>query len=210
MSGLAQDVEIRLAEIDRRLREIQADLVPGRIPRETRMPAARPPPPDPPDVAPRARAHRPPHPSFQPQTHGRSGPLADALANARRRRAQDVEQPPPERPRTEQRRPPPPQPQARPEPAAALLSELQSSLLAATRDLLDGYERAVSSASSARTHQVSLSAGPFSSTDSLRAFERALTRIPVVRDVAVRGYDGPDRAIIEVEIEQAAPPGPST
>jgi hypothetical protein len=91
-----------------------------------------------------------------------------------------------------------------------VLTELQSSLLAATRDLLDGYERAVSSASSARRHQVSLSAGPFSSTDALHAFEDALGRISAVREVTVRGYDGRDRAILEVEIEQGAPPPPST
>jgi hypothetical protein len=203
MSGLAQDVEVRLAEIDRRLREIQADLVPGRTPRETRMPVARPPQAEPPPP-------RPPHPSFRPHGQGRSGPLAEALANARLRRAADVKEPPHEEPPHEE--PPHERPPAQPppEPAAAVLSELQSSLLAATRDLLDGYERAVSSASSVRSHQVSLSAGPFSSTVALHAFEQALARIPVVRDVTVRGYDGPDRAILEVEIEQGAPPEPST
>lgn len=55
-----------------------------------------------------------------------------------------------------------------------------------------------------------MSAGPFSSTEALREFERALARIPEVREVNVSGYDATDRAILEVQIEHGAPTEPST
>jgi hypothetical protein len=83
-----------------------------------------------------------------------------------------------------------------------IVSELQSSLLAATRDLLDGYERVVSTAASAPPLDVVLAAGPFAGTDALHAFEDALSRIPGVRQVHVRGYEGEHRAILEVTFEQ--------
>jgi hypothetical protein len=57
---------------------------------------------------------------------------------------------------------------------------------------------------------VTLAAGPFSSTAALHAFERELARIPGVREVTVRGYDGPDRAIVEVRLEGATPRHAST
>jgi hypothetical protein len=78
------------------------------------------------------------------------------------------------------------------------------SLLAATRGLLDGYERAALSASEHSPLRVALSVGPFAHTDALHAFERALASIPGVTDVAVRGYEGPDRAILEVQLDQAS------
>jgi hypothetical protein len=40
------------------------------------------------------------------------------------------------------------------------------------------------------------------SVDALRAFERAVSRLPGVREVAVRGYEGADRAIIEVRLDR--------
>jgi hypothetical protein len=51
---------------------------------------------------------------------------------------------------------------------------------------------------------VTLSAGPFASLEALHEFERAVSRIPDVRDVAVRGYEGTDRAIIEVRLHREA------
>jgi hypothetical protein len=226
MSGLAQDVEVRLAEIDRRLREIQADLIPGRTPRGTRMPATGPPPPVHPEAPPPSRppeARRAPHqslPTGSPvSAPGRSGPLSDALEKARRRRDPDPfpEQIPDRRRAAPESAPlpsalPPPEPpeSAPPQPGAGLPPELQSGLLAATRALLAAYERAVSSPSPLGMLEVSVSAAPFSSTDALHAFERALAQIPGVLEVAVRGYEGPDRAILEVQLERATPREPST
>jgi hypothetical protein len=49
-------------------------------------------------------------------------------------------------------------------------------------------------------------AGPFSSIPELRDFERALAEMPGVRDVHVRGYEGADRAIIEVTLGRGSAP----
>lgn len=339
MSDWAPDVAGRLEEIDRRLREIQAELVPGRVPRETRAPVN----PSDSDSPPEADAEPSAAPAADPavarerdaagetdapageadaaagdsnepgdRSRGRSGPLAEALQRARiahiagltsprepppgqgvpeqtvpgpppgqrvpdqtapepppteplvaepppfdsqgAEASQTAEPPVPEsrpeakppvpesRPEAEpsaadppphepppQATPGPPPPQAPPGPpvppqatpgppvpppvqalrrAAAradprvdVLAELQSSLLTATRDLLDGYERASFTASERRANRVTISAGPFSGTESLHAFEQELSQLPGVRDVDVRGYEGSDRAIIEVELE---------
>jgi hypothetical protein len=47
---------------------------------------------------------------------------------------------------------------------------------------------------------VEVSAGPFPSMDALREFERAIAALPGVREVAVRGYESGNRAIIEVQL----------
>jgi hypothetical protein len=115
----------------------------------------------------------------------------------------------------------PPAPNARPPatdaPQLHALSELSARLLASIRELLAGYERvlvpAASPAPSARrtprhrseSPDVTLAAGPFVSLEALREFERAVSRLPGVRDVAVRGYEGTDRAIIEVRLDQSNP-----
>ncbi len=242
MSDWAPDVAGRLEQIDRRLREIQAELVPGRVPRETLVPVtpgAGEPMPEPAhgsvpesahDSVPESAHDSVPElgqstgPDDRPR--GRSGPLAEALERARDARlsslnaaSEDEAHSPTaqarEAPPAVPQPPPPPQPEPPPVPPALgrtlradprldLLSELQSSLVAATRDLLDGYERASVSASERPTNRVTLSAGPFSSTESLRAFEQQLSRIPGVRDVGVRNYEGASRAIIEVELDTEA------
>jgi hypothetical protein len=49
--------------------------------------------------------------------------------------------------------------------------------------------------------EVDVTAGPFSDIAALREFERALARLPGVRDVMVRGYKPGNRAILEVQLE---------
>jgi hypothetical protein len=117
--------------------------------------------------------------------------------------------------------PPPVQP---PEPSGQLqaLGQLAARLLASMRELLDGYEQflvqipSVSLPAPARpaavarpspaprrdVPDVTVAAGPFVSVDALRAFEGAVSRLPGVREVAVRGYEGADRAIIEVRLDR--------
>ncbi len=46
-----------------------------------------------------------------------------------------------------------------------------------------------------------VAAGPLASPDALRAFERALADVPGVRTVELRGYQGDDRAVVEVQLE---------
>ena len=45
-----------------------------------------------------------------------------------------------------------------------------------------------------------VAAGPFATIEDVRAFEAALASVPGVRAVTVRGYEGDDRAIFDVEI----------
>jgi hypothetical protein len=49
--------------------------------------------------------------------------------------------------------------------------------------------------------EVDVTVGPFTDTAGLHEFERALARLPGVRDVMVRGYKPGNRAIIEVQLE---------
>ena len=53
--------------------------------------------------------------------------------------------------------------------------------------------------------QVSVTAGPFASLDAVRDFERALGMLPNVAAVDVRGYEGEDRAMVDVHL---SPPNP--
>jgi hypothetical protein len=122
---------------------------------------------------------------------------------------------------------PPAQP---PEPSGQLqaLGQLAARLLASMRELLDGYEQflvqipsvslpapapaappAPLAAAPRRpaaprrdVPDVTVAAGPFVSVDALRTFERAVSSLPGVREVAVRGYEGADRAIIEVRLDR--------
>jgi hypothetical protein len=79
-------------------------------------------------------------------------------------------------------------------------------LLATARELLASFEAA--GGAPVRPPEpdlpISVSAGPFHSTDALRRFERALTALPEVRAVSVREYAGDDRAVVDVHL--FAPP----
>jgi hypothetical protein len=135
----------------------------------------------------------------------------------------DEPEPPPAAPPAD---PPPAAPRADPapsslpaghEPQIQALSELSARLLASIRELLAGYERVLVPAASpprsarrAARHRtdsadVTLAAGPFASLQALREFEQAVARLPGVRDVAIRGYEGTDRAVIEVRLDQRSP-----
>ena len=76
------------------------------------------------------------------------------------------------------------------------------------RELLAGYERVLAPRSgrptpappAAASAQVTLLAGPFASTEALREFETAVSHLRGVREVTVRGYEGTDRAIMDVRL----------
>jgi hypothetical protein len=126
-----------------------------------------------------------------------------------------IQDPPPEPPPTAEPELPPrvqvDAPPAPPEPApppAAPVADLRAlaatheRVLEATRELLAAYEQTLASRSSreATVREFSVSAGPFQSTEALRSFERTLAKIPEVREVTVRGYEGEDRAIVDVHL----------
>ncbi|HTP19136.1 MAG TPA: hypothetical protein VMJ65_05995 [Solirubrobacteraceae bacterium] len=173
-----------LAEMDRLLHDIQAELAPDREPRPvlvgdptdptapTRDPAAALP--DPPAPAPPPPPPPPPLPDPPPPP--------------------SVPEPPPP--------PPPPQPALDAASQIQALTELSERLVASMRELLDGYERILAPKPRPRAEPpgVTLSAGPFASIEALREFEAALLQVRGVREVTVRGYEGTDRAILDVRL----------
>ncbi|HJS95180.1 MAG TPA: hypothetical protein VJ741_13035, partial [Solirubrobacteraceae bacterium] len=110
-----------------------------------------------------------------------------------------------------------PAPPATEGPQIQVLSDLSARLIASIRELLAGYERVLAPSASARpparraarhrpdSPDVTLSAAPFASLEALREFERAVSGLPGVREVLIRGYEGTDRAIIEVRLDQPNP-----
>ena len=177
MPRMGRDIDERLADLDRRLREVQAELMPGRGPRpaaESSTPPDLPPVPEPPPPPPEPPPPEPPPPPPAP--------------------------PPPAPPV------PPPLPSA----GAAPLTELHAKLLASFRGLLDAYEWLLAQAAQQpappppepAVHGAGVTAGPFASTDAVRAFEAQLAGLPSVRMVSVRGYEGADRAIFDVDIRE--------
>jgi len=70
------------------------------------------------------------------------------------------------------------------------------------RELLLGYERVLAPASRRRpaSAAVTVSAGPFADLEALHEFEAALRRLRGVGGVTVRGYEGTDRAIMDVRL----------
>jgi hypothetical protein len=75
------------------------------------------------------------------------------------------------------------------------LVEAHEGLLASARALADRREPAADLGPVA-----SVSVGPFAGTAALRRFEESLRALPEVRSVAVREYEGADRAILDVHL----------
>jgi hypothetical protein len=180
-------LDARLAEIDRRLRMIQSGLAPvDDVPGD---PVAEPPPPvpdspTPPPPVPDLLEPPPPPPSLiarrlapPPRV---AGDRADDGRHGDRREAA----------------------RERDDEIAVLtarLSELTTAherLLATTQDLLIEQAHLLARAAPA----VSVAAGPFTDTPALHAFQRALTALPQVREVAVREYVGSEGVILDVHL----------
>ncbi len=225
MFQLSQDVspfDARLAEIDRRLREIQADLVPRRTPRET-------------PAAPKPTARAPQEPEAAQQRPVESTQAAQPPPPATPGQPAATEPPAPTTEPTPQpvarEQPTPPKPSGRSGPLAALLARAQRSdapsavqldrisqltvvyaeLLGSLRDLLEAHLHSeliggsMTPADPGRTaageESIALSAGPFDTLESVRVFERRLASLPGVRDVTLRGYQGEDRAVFDVRLD---------
>jgi hypothetical protein len=146
-------------------------------------------------------------------------PAPDAPAHA------SPEPPPPPAPPPPVSETPAPPPPVREEPGARLqldqsrerlqdleqqldaLSTLRDKLLTSIQELLDGYQAVVQahpSPARQRTRsasaKVTLSAGPFSSLSAVHAFERAVAALPGVDEASLRGYEGENRAIVDVQL----------
>lgn len=86
-------------------------------------------------------------------------------------------------------------------------AEMHAKLLSATRDLLDAYGWTLQQLSVAADSEragdrppVAMSVGPFATTSAVRAFEQELLRLPGVREVTHRGYEGENRAMFDVQL----------
>jgi hypothetical protein len=175
MSELGLDADSFLVELDGRLRAIQAELRPG--------------------VAVPAIKVQQMEADPAPVRRGRSGPLSALLGRTRGEAGPDNED-------------------STPGDTSELLAqvraltETQARLLEASERLLEAFTRAVESPAglfaatspSPRRAAVEIAVGPFPDTEALRGFERALEQLEPVRRVTVRGYEGSDRAIFDVEI----------
>ena len=180
------DADSFLTELDGRLRAIQAELRPG--------------------VAVPTLSVRPPEPDESPseQRRGRTGPLSALLGRARPE--PDAGEPSPD--------PGTPSESAELLAQVKALTETQTRLLAASERLLEAFARMLESppepagppglftptTPSPHRAGVEIAAGPFADTESLREFERALEQLDAVRRVTVRGFEGSDRAILDVEL----------
>jgi len=187
MSEHGLDADSFLAELDGRLRAIQAELRPG-VP------------------VPAMTVQQMEGEASGSGRRGRSGPLSALLGRARPVPGAGAE---------------PPEAEPADEDTAELLAqvraltETQARLLEASERLLEAFTRAVERPPAqapsppglftpttpvAPRAEVEISAGPFSDTEALREFERALEGLEAVRRVTVRGYEGADRAIFDLEI----------
>ena len=131
-------------------------------------------------------------PAEQPRP-GRSGPLASLLQRS---------SPRPVPPRESAAESPPP--------GAMLPPEMHAKLVSAMRDLLDAYGWTLQQLPVAPAPDpagepapVAMSVGPFANTAAVRSFEQELLRLPGVREVTLRGYEGENRAMFDVQL--AAP-----
>jgi hypothetical protein len=88
------------------------------------------------------------------------------------------------------------------------LAVTHENLLGAMRVLLSDYERALAAARSApagaaageEVRSLTVTAGPFTGTEAVRGFEHALAALPGVGGVELRGYEGGNRAIVDVHL----------
>ena len=87
----------------------------------------------------------------------------------------------------------------------ATLQAMCARLLASMRELMAGYELALTHVSDRPTSEagpaLTVAAGPFDSITVLQRFEDALRALPEVAEVAVRGYEGSNRAVLEVHLQ---------
>jgi hypothetical protein len=100
------------------------------------------------------------------------------------------------------------------------LAVTHENLLGSMRVLLSDYERALAEARSApagraladtrsapagaaageEVRSLTVTAGPFIGTEAVREFEQALAALPGVGGVELRGYEGGNRAIVDVHL----------
>jgi hypothetical protein len=82
------------------------------------------------------------------------------------------------------------------------LTDLHVEILSSMHGAISEMQRALSNVPRLSATEITLSVGPFTSVDAVRAFERELERLPAVREVTLRGYEGEDRAVLDVQLSE--------
>ena len=100
---------------------------------------------------------------------------------------------------------------APPAPVAAAPPALEEPTAPAAPDLppwaaeltaqLRGLSQQLALLSGASAAELAVVAGPLANTGALREFERSLAALPGVRAVELRGFEGGDRAILDVDLQ---------
>ena len=90
-------------------------------------------------------------------------------------------------------------------PAVELLTALQTSLLSSMATLLAEFQQTLAQMQELPSTRLTVSAGPFTTIAAVHAFERNLARLPGVREVSLRGYEGDDRVVIDVQLAVSIP-----
>ena len=80
------------------------------------------------------------------------------------------------------------------------LAELDHRLRAIQAELIPARAVEASPDVSDADAGTSVNAGPFSNTGTVRAFEHALAALPGVSEVTFRAYEGPTRAVFDVQL----------
>jgi hypothetical protein len=132
-------------------------------------------------------APEPPAPPDAAHPHrGREGPLAEILQQARREQHPDSVQ-------------------ERLARQVEELTEMHAGLLSSIFDAIEALRGALARMPRLHPAEISVSAGPFASVEAVRAFEGLLASLPGVREVTLRGYEGEDRAVLDVELSSPTP-----
>jgi hypothetical protein len=85
------------------------------------------------------------------------------------------------------------------------LTDLHVEMLSSMYGAISEMQRALSSVPRLSPTAITLSVGPFASLQAVRGFERELERVPGVREVTLRGYEGEDRAVLDVQLWETTP-----
>ena len=90
-------------------------------------------------------------------------------------------------------------------PAVELLAALQTRLLSSMTTLLAEFQQTLAQMQELPGTRITVSAGPFTTIAAVHAFERDLARLPGVREVSLRGHEGDDRVVIDVQLAVSIP-----
>jgi hypothetical protein len=142
-------------------------------------------------------------PNQPPRRRGRGGPLAAILGRADRPRSEPGAPAPEPASEPSDERAPGSAPSTLEQEVHAI-GELQERLIDAIEGLVEAYEAPIGDLGA-----VTLKAGPFADTGALRVFTERLAALPGVEKVTVTGFEGADRAIVDVELDSAGPLAPA-